>query len=430
MNEQNYEYVVVGSGAGGATVARELGKAGKNVLVIEKGKNESKIGTFLDALRFYDANKITRIPTKSKEGVILWRVFMSCGTTMVSMANGVRCLQKELNDYGLDLEDEFKDAESELNIKPIPDSLLSEGGLRIREASRMVGHPLTNMPKFLEAERCKRCGHCSLGCKYNAKWTTYNYLKEAQQFDTEVLYDSEVIKVLVENGKVRGVRVANENGNKDIRTDNVILSAGGLGSPVILQKSGISNAGTHLFIDLIINTYAKTPDFSIMHEPQMSLINHEYHQDRGFIISTCINSPPEVRLMELGIAGFSMPTKRLVGIMTKIADDATGRIYPDGSVSKKPSIADQEKLSEGTQIAKEILIKAGAEPKTIRYSIPQGAHPGGTAAMGRIVNNHLETEIKNLYVCDASVLPKSPGLPPILTIIALGKRLSKELIAH
>ncbi|RLF86863.1 hypothetical protein DRN34_02850, partial [Thermococci archaeon] len=40
-----YEYIVVGSGAGGATIARELSKRGKNVLIVEAGKYERKIGT-------------------------------------------------------------------------------------------------------------------------------------------------------------------------------------------------------------------------------------------------------------------------------------------------------------------------------------------------------------------------------------------------
>lgn len=56
-----------------------------------------------------------------------------------------------------------------------------------------------------------------------------------------------------------------------------------------------------------------------------------------------------------------------------------------------------------------------------------GAHPGGTAAIGEAVNKNLETKIKGLFVCDASVLPTSPGLPPILAIIALSKRFARKL---
>ena len=42
MENSKYQYIVVGSGAGGATVARELSKLGKSVLVIEQGKIEEK----------------------------------------------------------------------------------------------------------------------------------------------------------------------------------------------------------------------------------------------------------------------------------------------------------------------------------------------------------------------------------------------------
>jgi choline dehydrogenase-like flavoprotein len=57
----------------------------------------------------------------------------------------------------------------------------------------------------------------------------------------------------------------------------------------------------------------------------------------------------------------------------------------------------------------------------------QGAHPGGTASIGKVVDKDLQTKVDNLFVCDASVFPTSPGLPPILTIVALAKRLAKTL---
>jgi len=92
------------------------------------------------------------------------------------------------------------------------------------------------------------------------------------------------------------------------------------------------------------------------------------------------------------------------------------------------TIQDCERLREGSSIAEEILMKAGADSSSILMSKPQGAHPGGTAAIGRVVDENLETRVKNLFVCDASVFPVTPGLPPILTIVALAKRLAKTLL--
>ena len=79
------------------------------------------------------------------------------------------------------------------------------------------------------------------------------------------------------------------------------------------------------------------------------------------------------------------------------------------------------------EIAKEILANMGAEQNSFVVSKPQGAHVGGTATIGTVVDGYLETKVRHLHVCDASVLPKAPGMPPILTIVALAKWLGKAL---
>ena len=123
-----------------------------------------------------------------------------------------------------------------------------------------------------------------------------------------------------------------------------------------------------------------------------------------------------------------MPDDRLLGIMTKTKDEPAGRVYANGKISKPVTEKDWVRLNEGSSIARAILVKAGAKRQgSIVVSHPQGAHPGGTAAIGTIVDSDLQTKIENLYVCDSSVLPSAPGLPPILTIVALAKRLAKKL---
>jgi len=420
-----YDYLVVGSGAGGATIARELAKRGKNVLIIEAGKYEEKIGTFKDALRYFETSGY-KTPRKSKEGVILWRTIMAGGSTVVSCGNGTRCLQEEFKDFGIDLEEEFREAEKEMKIAPTPESLLSEASIKMREAAEELGYKMEPMPKFLDFDKCVRCGSCTFGCIQSAKWTALDYLDDAIAHGAEVMYETKVREVISENGKVKGIRGRGKSGYIEIRGNNVILAAGALSTPIILQNSGISEAGGNLFIDILVNVYGKAEGLHQVREPLMALVDHEFHEE-GFILSPHINANRTVRFMEAGMKGFRMPTDKLVGIMVKTADEASGRVYPDGSVSKGVTKDDWKRINKGSAIAREILEKMGANPKSIFVSKPQGAHVGGVASIGSVVDENLETKIRNLYVCDASVLPKAPGLPPILTIVALAKWLGKAL---
>ncbi|HTG01930.1 MAG TPA: FAD-dependent oxidoreductase [Nitrospirota bacterium] len=422
------DFLVIGAGAGGATVARELAKRGKSVLIVEKGKREPKVGTFLNCLKYYDSGPL-KIPLKSKEGVILWRTFMAGGTTVVSCGNSVRSLEKELADRGIHLEDEFAEAEKETGTAPIAEKLLSDASRTIEQAARDLGYKMSKMPKFINAEKCKKCGMCTLGCSNGAKWTGLDYLDEAFKNNVDILYSTQVEQILRTNGSVRGVSVAGPQGRSEISAKAVVLSAGALGTPVILQKAGIREAGSGLFVDIFVNTYGVTSGLNQAHEPNMAIVNLDFHKTRGFILSPHINASAMVRAIEIGPKGVAMPVNRLLGIMTKITDDAVGQVHPDGSISKPVTANDQAKLNEGSAIAKEILVKAGADKNSLIISKPQGAHPGGTAAIGKVVDENLQTKIDGLFVCDASVLPATPGLPPILTIIALGKRLAKKLAA-
>jgi choline dehydrogenase-like flavoprotein len=90
---------------------------------------------------------------------------------------------------------------------------------------------------------------------------------------------------------------------------------------------------------------------------------------------------------------------------------------------------DRTRLDRGHEIAKSILVETGADAGSIFRTHVRAAHPGGTAAIGMMVNKDLETEVEGLYVCDASVLPETPGRPPLLTLVALAKKFSNLITA-
>ena len=428
MEQRRYDYVVVGSGMGGGTIAQELTKRGKEVLVLERGRRELKLGTFKDGLRYFDGNAFTRTPRKSTEGTILWRTFMAGGSTVVSCGNGVRSLEAELDSLGISLDADLCEMEMELGIAPIDERLLSEGSLALASAASDLGYEMTRMPKFLSAEACRKCGGCVHGCTHGAKWTAVTQLDLLEQQGGDIWYGASVDRVIVENGRVAGVEGHREKHGFRVTVSTVILAAGGLGTPAILQNSGLE-AGRGLFIDLLVNTYGTTRGLNQMHEPAMTMVGLQSHDDGGFLISPYVQHSRPVRMIEAGPQAALMSDKKLLGMMTKITDDRAGRVYADGTVSKPVTASDQAKLDQGSERCREIMISAGAEPTSIVVSKAQGAHPGGTAAIGEVVDQNLETKVSGLFVCDASVLPTAPGLPPMLTIGALAKYLAKKLVA-
>jgi choline dehydrogenase-like flavoprotein len=420
MKDSIFDYLIVGSGAGGATLAKELTQRRKNVLVVEAGRYERKIGTSRDTVRYYDTKK-------SKEGVIIWQARMAGGSTVVSCGNGVRCLEKELGGFGIDLSEEFIQAEQEMHIAPIAERLLSGGSKAIMQAAKELGYDMKMMPKFIDPKLCRKCGRCPQGCAKGAKWTALSYLEDAKKNGAKTIYETKVKEIIIDNGKAKGIRCISKDGEREIFANTVILAAGGIGSPIILQNSGIKDAGTNFFVDLFVNVCGITDNNEHNHifEPAMTLVNLDFHQIKGFLLSPYVVHTRMGRFQEFGIRGFTLPHKRTLGIMIKTTDEPFGRVYPDGSISKPVTERDWKRLREGSSIAKEILIKAGA--KSIMVSRVQGGHPGGTAAIGKVVDKNFQTKVDGLFVCDASVLPVTPGLPPILTIVALAKRLAKVL---
>ena len=141
----------------------------------------------------------------------------------------------------------------------------------------------------------------------------------------------------------------------------------------------------------------------------------------GFILAPHYSS---ILLSKLSHLGFQ--DKDILGIMVKIRDESSGRVDEKGVVKNNTS-HDMGLLAEGSSLAGAILTEGGVDPDTLVSTPARGAHPGGTAAIGEVVDKNLETEVEGLYVCDASVFPRAPGAPPVLTILALAKKLAKHI---
>ena len=398
--------IVVGSGAGGATVARELALNGVSVTLIEKGKRVSTDRAF----QCYDNLDI---------GVELLKTSCLGGTTLVTAGNAVRTCQEEFKEMGIDLSPEFQETEEELNVGTLPDTHFGEGTLKIMEAASSLSLTMEKMPKFIDPSKCIPCGKCAFGCPRDAKWSALNYLDEALKHGLQIVENAPVTRIISTDGQVNGVEALNpENGViTQYNADTVILCSGAIQTPRLLRSGGLV-AGEHLFVDTFVTVGGALPGIDFYKEVSMNSLLKK----KGFILAPHYSSFLISRIGQRHIQ-----EKDILGMMVKIPDESSGRVDETG-VFKQSTASDVGLMAEGCATAGAILTEAGVDPDTLVSTQARGAHPGGTAAVGEVVDKNLETEIEGLYVCDASVFPRAPGAPPVLTILALAKRLAKHVM--
>lgn len=414
----HFDYIIVGAGLGGLSLAKELSKRNKKVLMLEKGRwlDQKKFGSIAYAATFYEKASLA----KSRQGMPIYRCFGVGGTSLVTCNNAVEPSDDEIDRWGIDIRGALLEAKQEYGVstKGFP---IGKASRKIMDAANSLGYDMHIMPKFGAQSKCRACGACVTGCKYEAKLTALDFLNGAKRDNITIVSNFSVEKVMSSSGKVTGITGSRFLKKQSYSADKIVLSAGGLGTPVILQRSGI-DAGNNLFVDIFNQTYGEVDAYNQSAELSMSVLCDTFHTQDGFIMSPFVDNFASFYPVDGFKNHFKIfKTKKMMGIMTKIRDENVGRVLPNGKIDKTPTQRDLETLQKGHEKAKEILVQCGAKPSTIFQTKPRGAHPGGTASIGKVVDNNLETPIKNLFVCDTSIFPYAPGFPPVLTLIAVTK---------
>jgi len=433
---EGFEYLIVGSGPGGAPVAAALAKAGKRVAIVERGAYHKRLLGFPGGARLADKLFVF---CRSREGVIIGRGLTVGGSSVIYNANVFEPSAAFCAALGLDLAPEIAELKAAIGVRELPERFFSHNGSRgtelMCEQAERLGVPFRPQPKFIDPDRCQPgCDQCMLGCRRGAKWTTRHFVEQARRHGATLLCSSAVGRLTFDSAarRVTGVQLV---GGRTLAAERVVLAAGGVGSPAILQRSGIVGVGQRFFMDPMVVLFglSRYPDGGTWREMTFTHAIEACKKD-GFIIGNC------GAYTAWTAASFARPSsgwpnwfkvfglRRGMGLFVKLADDDNGTVAADESMSKVWTENDQARMSRGVQLATEIMVKSGAEPASIGLVKWAGGHPGGTVAMGRFVDRGFQTEFDNLYVCDGSVMPVSPGVPPALTIMAMSRLLGKFLL--
>jgi choline dehydrogenase-like flavoprotein len=434
-NDLSAEVIVVGSGPGGATVARELSRKGKDVLLLERGYDHRRkfyYGTYLGALRYSDRMSLLY----SEEGLNIISPIMVGGATSMYCGCAADPPVWLRDKYGVDIVAEAKEASAELRIQPLPEHLRGAASTRIAQAGQALGYNWFPQPKFMRPDRSQGLGkhyncqaNCMLGCRCGAKWNAAEWVDEAVKAGARIKEGAQIKAVRIENGRVAALEGRIRGAPFTARAETVVLSAGGIGTPRILQNSGLDGAGVGMTMDTTVIVYGAGPERGTGKEPPMTWSWE--NADAGYMLST-LTDPWLMYLLAAVRKGIGPALRwfqwnKMLGVMIKLKDDVSGGVYPDGKIRKPLTAGDNERLNDAFEVCRRILLEAGAKESSIFKRPLIGTHPSGTVRIGDMVDTDLKTEVEGLYVCDASVFPEALDRPTVLTIIGLAKRLSKHL---
>jgi len=125
------------------------------------------------------------------------------------------------------------------------------------------------------------------------------------------------------------------------------------------------------------------------------------------------------------------PSGSIYSLMIKLGDTNSGSVNGHG-VKKSLSDTDTQRLREGVEICKQILYRLGKSDSEIFLGTLNAGHPGGMLPLTEKEARtfHHSRLPGNLYVSDATLFPLSLGNPPILTIVAMAKRISKKCLEY
>ena len=270
MNKTDYDYIIIGSGFGGAVSALRLAEKGYKVLVIEKGKWKFSADfpktnwnlrkwLWLPALGWYGIFKMTFFRHLSViSGVGVGGGSLVYANTLpkpkqsfyqTGSWRGLADWEKELKPYyqtayrmlGATVNPEFFDADKILQ------SISKNQKFEPVKVAVYFGKENTRVsdPYFGGAgpdrTACNFCGQCMTGCPYDAKNTLdKNYLFLAQKYGAEILAEHLVTGIIPGNDNTYTVEFRKTGKffarKKQLRSKGVILSAGVLGTVPLLLK--------------------------------------------------------------------------------------------------------------------------------------------------------------------------------------------------
>jgi choline dehydrogenase-like flavoprotein len=479
------DVVIIGSGAGGAVVAKELAEAGRSVIVLEEGAYFNKDDFAGPPMHRFQ--KIARdagtTQTFSRRPIPLPLGKAVGGSTVINSGTCWRTPDKVLDSWGFDeitplvMRPYFERVETILNIRPAPREAWGANAELTHKGVRKLG--VSGGALLRNITDCHGCGTCAMGCSTNAKQAMHvSYLPLAQRAGARIYAHTRADVVTARRGVATGVIASLLDEKEEVRgrltvhADVVVVAAGTIHTPVVLKRSGMTGRSRQLGRGLRIHPAVGVGGAYPEQIDAWKGTLQPYFVDALFdshdiMLETTAPVPAlaAAALPGVGNAATNMlpGMRHIASIGLYVSDTSSGRVrlLPSSRepiITYKLNTVDFKKLLVGMRLAAEIHLEAGAMmalvglpglpaigskkdldqitegdwgPNDVR---PTAFHPMGTARMGRKGSSVVDTwghhhDIRNLYVADGSIFPTCVAVNPQVSIMAFATRTAEHIAA-
>jgi choline dehydrogenase-like flavoprotein len=487
--ELDADYVVVGSGAGGATAALTLARGGASVVIVEAGAwrdpehyPSSAYGAMRDLFDDW-SQQVTM-------GRALWPVVQARtvgGTTVINSAITVRTpadvLTRWRTEHGIDMDENTiwahqEALERDLSAETVPHAALGRSNtlaLAGDEAAGFGGHVMTRYVRG-----CAGTGQCLQGCKAAKKRSmNVSFLPEVLKLGGQLLSSAPVERVVFEGARAAAVTgrfshpmTKKRGGTFLVRAKHaVVIAASATHSPTLLQRSGVklralgtlfrAHPGSGVF-----GCYDTPVDMNV--GTTQGWASTKYRETPGIKLET-LAIPPELVASRLSGGGTALMEHlsryRHFAMWCHAVRAETAGTVKNGFFGK-PVVRysldepDMRRFREGMRLLTEMHFAAGArtvipgivglpfeigpdqiqlvrdaplDPRAYTAILSHlfGGCPMGTNADRSVCDaNGRVHGYQGLVVADASVMPTNLGVNPQHTIMALARRFAEQLLSN
>jgi choline dehydrogenase-like flavoprotein len=482
---------VVGSGAGGMMAAMVAAEAGLSVVVLEAGEwltpaDMTQREDEMFPRLYWDGGGRT-----TKDRAVKIHQGRGVGGSTLHNLNLVKRIPASIRaqwqrERGLDelsvkaWDALYDEVEALLSVSEVPrdrmnrhNQLLEAGCSALGWAGGTLRHNRSG---------CIGSGFCEIGCAYDAKNNAAKVLlPRAVRAGADVLTSCQAVRVLHGGGAVAGVaayaidpRTQRPVGDVVIETPRVCVAGSATGTPALLLRSNVPDPGgetgnwLRIHPAVVVAGEFDEPVRAWEGIPQTyectELLQLDKESGHRVWIVPAFAHPVGTATL---VPGHGAPHRALMkryenlAVLTAMIHDRTrGTVRPDGdlrlTIDYWPDEDDRRELALGLEASARLLFAAGARrvfvpghpPRVLERgasldelrSLPierggmeiSAVHPMGSVPMGGVPSAAVDGEgrhraVRGLWIADGSLFPSSIGVPPQLSIYALGLHVGRAI---